>query len=127
MTTINPDVSINYKHYTTAIRDTYASENPMIVEALAVEGNSIKPEAIGEYVQTKHFETVYMGCMRRALNKKTRHDVYIQYPEVLQFNVETYKKKFKIKKEDIYDAADIDKPKLEADYEKYNVVPGRND
>ena len=125
MTTINPDVSLNYKHYTAAIRDTYASENPMIVEALDVEGNSIKPEAIGEYIQSKHFETVFMGCMRRALNKKTKHDVYIQYPEVVQFNVETYKKKFKITRDDIDKALDINKPKLEADYKKYNVVPGR--
>ena len=127
MTTINPNVSTNYKHYTTAIKDTYASENPMIIESLEVEGNAIKPEAIGEYVQSKHFETVFMGCMRRALNKKTKKDVYIQYPEVVQFNVETYKKKFKIKFEDIYDADDINKAKVKSDYEKYNVVPGRKD
>ncbi|MBR1908382.1 hypothetical protein IJ818_05560 [bacterium] len=127
MTTIDPDVSTNYKHYTTAIKDTYASENPMIIESLAVEGNTIKPEAIGEYIQTKHFETVFMGCARRALNKKLRNAVYLQYPEVVQFNVETYKKKFKIKKEDIYDAKDVNKAKLKSDYEKYNVVPGRKD
>ena len=126
MTTIEPNVSTNYKHYTSAIRDTYASENPMIIESLAVEGNSVKPEAIGEYIQSKHFETVLMGCLRRALNKKTRKDVYIQYPEVVQFNVELYKKKFKIKQEDIYDAPAINKPKMQADYDKYNVVPGRN-
>jgi len=127
MTTIDPNVSKNYNHYTTAIKDTYASENPMIIESLAVEGNSIKPEAIGEYIQTKHFETVFMGCARRALNKKLRNAVYLQYPEVVQFNVETYKKKFKIKKEDIYEAKDINKAKIKSDYEKYNVVPGRKD
>ncbi len=127
MTTIDPNVSTNYKHYTAAIKDTYTQENPLILETLAVEGDSIKPEAIGEYIQTKHFETVYTGCMRRALNKHHKNDIYIQYPEVMQFNVELYKKKFKIKKEDfkMLNDSDVNRFHLQEDYEKYNVVPGR--
>ena len=127
MTTIDPNVSTNYKHYTAAIKDTYTQENPVIMETLAVEGDSIKPEAIGEYIQTKHFETVYMGCLRRALNKLSKNDIYIQYPEVVQFNVELYKKKFKTTEEDIKKMSDTDvnKPRKKLDYEKYNVVPGR--
>ena len=127
MTTIDPNVSTNYKHYTAAIKDTYTQENPVIMETLAVEGDSIKPEAIGEYIQTKHFETVYMGCLRRALNKLSKNDIYIQYPEVVQFNVELYKKKFKTTEEDIKKMSDkdVNKPRKKLDYEKYNVVPGR--
>lgn len=129
MTRIDPKVSTNYNHYTVAIKDTYAEENPVVVETLAVEGDSIKPEAIGEYVQSKHFETVYTGCLRRALNKHYKNDVYIQYPEVMQYNVELYKNKFKIKKEDIKDLgkSDVNRVRKLQDYEKYNVEAGRRD
>ena len=65
--------------------------------------------------------------MRRALNKHHKNDIYIQYPEVMQFNVELYKKKFKIKKEDFkkLNDSDVNRFHLQEDYEKYNVVPGR--
>lgn len=127
MTMIDSNVSTNYKHYTSAIKDVYADENPVIREVLAVEGDSIKPEAIGEYIQTKHFETVYTGCLRRALDKKQKKDKYLIYPEVEQYNVELYKKKFKITKDDIKNAAEVDKIRMKEDFDKYNVVPGRND
>lgn len=93
MTLMNPDISDNYYRYTSAIAETYAETTPVKIETLALENNAIKPEAIGEYIQTKHFETVYMGMIRRINSKG-----YIKpekLPEVLQPSVETYKNKFK--------------------------------
>lgn len=94
MTTFDPSISFNYQKYVSAIKDTYNEQNHVVVENLKTNGNALTPEAIGEYVQTKHFETVFMGCLRRTVNKK-HPATYIQYPEVFQYNVELYKNKFK--------------------------------
>lgn len=93
MTVMDPSISENYNRYISAIAATYAETTPVKVEVLAVENNAIKPEAIGEYIQTKHYETVYMGILRRLL---TSPSVYPdKLPEILQPSVETYKNKFK--------------------------------
>lgn len=93
MTIMNPDISSNYNKYTGAIAETYAETTPVKIEILEVENNAIKPEAIGEYIQTKHFETVYTGIIRRlCLNASIMPD---RLPEILQPSVETYKNKFK--------------------------------
>jgi hypothetical protein len=93
MTIMNPNIAANYNKYVGAIAMTYAETAPVKVEVLAIENNAIKPESIGEYIQTKHFETIYMGILRRLVSSQnTRPDVL---PEVLQPSVETYKNKFK--------------------------------
>ena len=94
MTVLNPNISENYKNYVSAIKDTYREQNPVVVEELEVEGDALKPEAIGKFIQTKHFETVFMGCLRRSFAKDK--EVYLHYPEVGQYNVEAYKNKFKL-------------------------------
>ena len=93
MTVMNPEISDNYNRYIGAIAETYAETTPLKMEILEVENNAIKPEAIGEYIQTKHFETVYTGIVRRM-----EQDAYVvpeRLPEILQPSVETYKNKFK--------------------------------
>ena len=92
MTIMTPVISQNYNRYTGAIAATYAETTPVKTEILAVENNAIKPEAIGEYIQSKHFETIYMGILRRLVNGGEYPAVL---PEVLQPSVETYKNKFK--------------------------------
>ena len=93
MTIMNPEISDNYNKYTSAIAETYAETTPVKIEILEVEDNAIKPEAIGEYIQTKHFETVYMGILRRLTSAGSVSPK--QLPEILQPSVETYKNKFK--------------------------------
>ncbi|MBQ2645088.1 hypothetical protein IJG14_05920 [bacterium] len=93
MTIMNPEISDNYKKYTSAIAETYAETTPVKIEILEVENNAIKPEAIGEYIQTKHFETVYMGILRRM--NSAGYIELDKLPEILQPSVETYKNKFK--------------------------------
>ena len=93
MTVMSTDISANYEKYIGAIAKTYSETTPLKVEVLAVEGNAIKPETIGEYIQTKHFETVYMGILRR--NVLTASFETEKLPEILQPSVETYKNKFK--------------------------------
>ncbi len=94
MTLMNPAISPNYSKYTLAILASYTETVPVKVEVLDVVGNSISPEAIGDYIQTKHFEILYTGMMRRE-NAKIKQGKYL--PEVFQPNVEVYKNKFKPK------------------------------
>ena len=93
MTVMQPDISENYKKYVSAIAMTYSETTPLKMEILAVENNAIKPETIGEYLQTKHFETIYTGIIRRLLLSNQNKPLVL--PEVLQPSVETYKNKFK--------------------------------
>jgi len=94
MTVMNPKISENYNRYIKAIAETYNEKTPLTNETLEVEGDRIKPEAIGSYIQSKHFETIYAGMLRReAAGKKLPSEQAL--PEVLQPSVETYKNKFK--------------------------------
>ena len=95
MTIMNPKISKNYQTYTKAIAKTYNETTPLTIETLKVEGNAIKPEAIGEYVQSKHFETIYKGMLRRAVKNENTAKIDVM-PEVIQPSVETYKNKFKM-------------------------------
>ena len=98
MTIMDPSISSNYMTYTKAIAQTYNETTPLKMEILEVEGDKIKPEAIGEYIQTKHFETVYMGMLRREVSTSLlkNHAAKLEkLPEVIQPSVETYKNKFK--------------------------------
>ena len=98
MTIMDTNISDNYKTYTKAIAKTYSETTPLKIEILEVEGDHIKPEAIGEYIQSKHFETVFMGMLRReaefSLMKKYKKQPD-KLPEGVQPSVETYKNKFK--------------------------------
>ncbi len=93
MTIMNPQISENYNRYTSAISETYSETTPVKIEILEIENNAIKPESIGEYIQTKHFETVYTGMVRRNQAGDTVYKDKL--PEILQPSVETYKNKFK--------------------------------
>ncbi len=95
MTIMNQDISNNYKRYTNAIAATYSETTPTKLEIIDVEGDKLKPESIGEYIQTKHLETVYMGMLRREVEKSGSNTEIEQLPEILQPSVETYKNKFK--------------------------------
>ncbi len=95
MTIMTPNISENYRKYVSAIATTYSETTPLKMEILAVEDNSIRPEAIGEYLQTKHFETIYTGILRRLVNSNVSKTKPLVLPEVLQPSVETYKNKFK--------------------------------
>ena len=93
MTVMSPEISPNYKKYLGAILVSYAEKVPVEMEILDVEDNAIKPEAIGEYVQAKHFEIVYTGMLRRQAKAQMPEKL----PEVFQSHVEVYKNKFKPK------------------------------
>lgn len=95
MTIMNQDISKNYKRYTNAIAATYSETTPTKLEIIDVEGDKLKPEAIGEYIQTKMLETVYMGMLRREVEAAGSNAKIEQLPEILQPSVETYKNKFK--------------------------------
>lgn len=84
---------VNYNKYTSAIAQTYNETTPLTIEKLEVQDNKISPEAIGRYIQSKHFETVYEGMLRRQVAGVTPPEGAL--PEVLQPSVETYKNKFK--------------------------------
>ena len=91
MTVMSPKISTNYEKYISAILQSYAQKVPVQIEILDIENDNIKPESIGSYIQAKHFETVYLGMLRRnsLLIKEEK------LPEVFQSNVEVYKNKFK--------------------------------
>ena len=91
MTVMSPEISQNYKKYLGAILMSYAEKVPVEMEILDIENNAIKPEAIGEYVQAKHFEIVYTGMLRRQAKAQMPEKL----PEVFQSHVEVYKNKFK--------------------------------
>ena len=92
MTIMDPEISQNYKRYTGALAATYNETTPLLLETLKLDGERIKPEAIGEYIQNTHFKTVFEGMLRRQVAGIITLDVL---PEVLQPSVEAYKNKFK--------------------------------
>ena len=91
MTIMTPDISENYRKYVSAVLVSYLETAPVGLEILEVENGAIRPEAIGEYVQSKHFETVYTGMLRRQVAITNTEKL----PEVFQPHVEVYKNKFK--------------------------------
>lgn len=82
----------NYTKYIGAIALEYNQTTPLTIEKLDVNKKGIDAETIGEYIQSKHFETVYKGMLRREVAGEAQDTVL---PEVLQPNVEAYKKRFK--------------------------------
>lgn len=92
MTIMDTKISDNYKKYTGALAATYNETTPLTIETLKVEKGAISPEAIGEFIQKSHFQTVYEGMLRRSVKSESTSDIL---PEVLQPSVEAYKNKFK--------------------------------
>ena len=94
MTTMNlsKETDPNYTKYIGAIAQEYNQTTPLILEKLDVNKKGIDAETIGEYIQSKHFETIYKGMLRRETAGEAQDTVL---PEVLQPNVEAYKKRFK--------------------------------
>ena len=102
MTTIDPKLSKNYENYLKALADTYNETTPLRFEVLKVKDGVVDPLAIGQYVQNRHFETVFDGMLRRqlefenGLSRKANGGFKKGLPEVTQDSVETYKNKFKL-------------------------------
>ena len=89
---LNKESDPNYTKYIGAIAQEYNQTTPLIIEKLDVNKQGIDAETIGEYIQSKHFETIYKGMLRRETAGQPQDLVL---PEVLQPNVEAYKKRFK--------------------------------
>ena len=86
--TIKNDGSKDYKAYNALVGGSlkaYSQRHPVSV----IEFKNFSPEAIGEYVELKHFEAIYTGMFSRSL-KGTAHPSVL--PEVEQPNVKIYKR-----------------------------------
>ncbi|MBS4760063.1 MAG: hypothetical protein KHX03_05145 [Clostridium sp.] len=80
-----------YKAYNALIKGSYkaySSQHPVSI----IELNDLSPESIGEYIELKHFETIYTGMLLRTA-KGEKHPQIL--PEVLQPNVSIYKNEVK--------------------------------
>ena len=74
----------------TGVLSAYGAQHPIAV----VELPSLSVEDVARFIELKHFETLYTGnILRRTKNDVTSMDVAM--PEVLQPNVEIYKKEVK--------------------------------
>ena len=89
-TKIKNDRSEIFKSYNALIDGAYiaySQRHPVSV----IELKDLSPESIAEFVELKHFETLYTGMLLRALKNKELKNPEI-LPEVLQPNVGIYKK-----------------------------------
>jgi hypothetical protein len=88
---VKNDRSSSYKAHNALIdgsTKSYSQRHPLSVIELA----NLSPKTIGEFVELKHFETIYTGMLLRAL-KATNIDAKCDVlPEVVQPNVSIYKK-----------------------------------
>lgn len=78
-------VKNNDKEYNALINGSlkaYSRLNPL--SSIQLKDNS--PESIAEYLELKHFETLYTGCLLRDSKEPPA-----VLPEVVQFNVQKYK------------------------------------
>ncbi|MCQ2957788.1 MAG: hypothetical protein MJ180_02675 [Candidatus Gastranaerophilales bacterium] len=74
----------------TGVLTAYGAQHPIAV----IELNGLTVEDVAKFIELKHFETLYTGnILRRTRNNITSMDVAM--PEVLQPNVEIYKKEVK--------------------------------
>ena len=92
--TDNGILAENLEGYSKAMGKTYSSFGSFFNEVVETQGLGLKPEAAGAMTQSRGFATVYQGLMERDLSG-------IEYPkdkpipEVIQDNVEQYKKNLK--------------------------------
>ncbi len=90
-TTLGNKGSKEYKPYNAIVEgviQAYSGMHPVS----EIKMKDLSPEAIAEYIELKHFETVYTGMLLRSANGEAHPEVL---PEVLQPNVEIYKKEVK--------------------------------
>lgn len=91
--TLKNDGSEKFKAYNALINGSfksYSERHPMS----KLELKNLSPETIGEFVELKHFEAIYTGMLLRAL-KGEEPQIPEVLPEVLQPNVNIYKKELK--------------------------------
>ncbi len=92
--TDNGILSENLDGYTKAMNKTYSSFGPFFNEVVESQGLGLKPEAAGAMTQSRGFATVYQGIIERDLcGTEIPKDKPL--PEVIQDNVEEYKKNLK--------------------------------
>ncbi len=72
------------------VTSAYAAQHPVV----QIELKDFSPESIARFIELKHFETLYTGNMLRR-QKGNITDKSSALPEVLQPNVEKYKKEVK--------------------------------
>lgn len=93
--TIKNDGTKKYKLNNSLIEGSlkaYSDRHPVSVVAL----KDLSPESIAEYVELKHFETMYTGMILRKLTEKTKGEKQSDVlPEVLQPSVNIYKDEVK--------------------------------
>ncbi len=84
--------SAGYKAYNALLNGSltaYKERHPVSLLQL----KELSPEAIAEFVELKHFETIYTGMFLRSLqNANNKPDITHALPEVLQPHVNIYKK-----------------------------------
>ena len=68
----------------------YSERHPVSL----IELKDLSPESIGEFVELKHFETLYTGMMLRAIKNPQNEKAATKekLPEVVQPHVNIYKK-----------------------------------
>jgi len=72
------------------VKSAYSAQHP----CAEIQLDDLSVTSIAKFIELKHFETLYTGnILRRTLNDVTSNDVAL--PEVLQPNVEIYKKEVK--------------------------------
>ena len=82
----------NVEGYIGAIAKTNDAYGPSMVETLDTTELGLKPETAGAMSQARSFSTVYQGILERFAKNEPQPEVL---PEVLQPNVEAYKKNLK--------------------------------
>lgn len=91
---VKNDESTAYKTHNALLKGSlkaYSNQHPVSL----IELKDLSPESIGEYIELKHFETIYTGILLRSLKEKFENKVSEKpeiLPEVLQPNVNIYKK-----------------------------------
>ena len=74
----------------TGVINAYSAQHPVSKIVL----DDLSPKSIARFIELKHFETLYTGYLLRAMkNEYTPSDIALD--EVLQPNVEKYKKEVK--------------------------------
>lgn len=85
--TIKNNGSKEYETYNALLNGSlkaYSAKSPVSVLSL----KNLSPEAIGEFVELKHFEAMYTGMLLRSLKGEKHPEIL---PEVVQPNVKIYK------------------------------------
>jgi len=80
-----------YRAITNGVENAYAGQHPVA----QVKMKGFTPEDIGEFIELNHMETIHTGMLLRSAQGKEHPPLNEAIPEVLQPNVEIYKKEVK--------------------------------